>query len=140
MWSTRSASGLRNVVHSLREWSSEINMSPQSSRCGCPGSVPQARSRREFLQTASTGFGWLALTGMLADRASAGGETAPAPHFAPRAKHVILCFMDGGPSHVDSFDYKPELANHQDQAIGEGAVSKLSQSAASRVWLGSPWE
>jgi hypothetical protein len=47
--------------------------------------------------------------------------------------------MDGGPSHVDSFDYKPALAKYQGQAIGGKAVSKLSQSNADRVWLGSPW-
>ena len=108
---------------------------------GCPGSVPAARTRREFLQTASGGFGLLALAGLMADRAYAGPATeAPLPHFAPKARHVILCFMDGGPSHVDTFDHKPTLTARQGEAIGEGAVSKLSQSTAGRVWLGSPWE
>jgi len=108
---------------------------------GCPGSVPAARTRREFLQTASGGFGLLALAGLMADRAYAGpAAAAPQPHFAPKARHVILCFMDGGPSHVDTFDHKPTLTARQGEAIGEGAVSKLSQSTAGRVWLGSPWE
>ncbi|HUR53119.1 MAG TPA: DUF1501 domain-containing protein [Gemmataceae bacterium] len=49
------------------------------------------------------GFGSLALAGL----AHAG--TAPAPHFAPRAKRVIFLFMQGGVSHVDSYDYKPRL-------------------------------
>lgn len=47
--------------------------------------------------------------------------------------------MDGGPSHVDTFDPKPALKEHEGKPIGEAAVSKRSQSAASRVWLGSPW-
>jgi hypothetical protein len=67
-------------------------------------------------------------------------DSAKKPHFTPRAKHVIFCFMDGGPSHVDTFDYKPALAKYQGKPIGEGAVSKLSQSTAGRVWLGSPWK
>lgn len=111
-----------------------------STAVACPGFLPRATSRRELLQTAATGFGWLALRACLAADAPA-AETAPRPraHFPARAKNVILCFMDGGPSHVDTFDYKPLLKTHQGQAIGEQAVSKLSQSAASRVWLGSPW-
>lgn len=96
-------------------------------------------TRRALLQASSAGFGWLAFRGLAAEGKEARGE-APAPHFPPRAKHVIFCFMDGGPSHVDTFDYKPELAARQGEAIGDGAVSKLSQSAAHRVWLGSPWQ
>lgn len=47
--------------------------------------------------------------------------------------------MDGGPSHVDTFDPKPALKEHEGQAIGDKAVTKRSQSAANRVWFGSPW-
>lgn len=48
--------------------------------------------------------------------------------------------MDGGPSHVDTFDPKPMLKKHEGKAIGESAVTKRSQSSAKRVWMGSPWE
>ena len=48
--------------------------------------------------------------------------------------------MDGGPSHVDTLDPKPELTKQQGKAIGDGAVSKRSQSSAGRVWMGSPWQ
>ena len=48
--------------------------------------------------------------------------------------------MDGGPSHVDTFDPKPALKEHEGEPIGESAVSKRSQSAASRVWLGNLWK
>jgi len=97
----------------------------------CPGSPPPAASRRALLAGSSAGFGMLALGGLV-------GTAAPAP--ARRvARSVIFCFMDGGPSHVDTFDPKPELARRQGEAIGEARVSKRSQSGASRVWLGSPW-
>jgi len=91
-------------------------------------------SRRAFLQQSSLGFGWLALNGLAAT------ESHAAPRPDAKAKSVIFCFMDGGPSHVDTIDYKPMLKKHEGQKIGAGAVSKRSQSAPERVWLGSPWE
>ena len=48
--------------------------------------------------------------------------------------------MDGGPSHVDTFDPKPMLKKYEGKPIGPGAVTKRSQSDANRVWMGSPWE
>lgn len=95
-------------------------------------------SRRALLQSGSAGFGWLALSGLIGEAAIADGLTS-GHHFPPRAKAVIFCFMDGGPSHVDTFDPKPMLKTHEGKAIGDSAVSKLAQSGASRVWLGSPW-
>lgn len=73
-------------------------------------------SRREMLRRTACGFGSLALTGLCRDAfgASANPLEAKTPHFAPRAKRVIFLFMQGGPSHVDIFDYKPQLIkNHQ---------------------------
>lgn len=95
-------------------------------------------TRREFLRSASNGFGMLALAGLMAERSYAG--LTKQPHFTPKAKHVVFCFMDGGPSHVDTFDYKPMLAKREGTKIGDTAVSKLSQSNPNRVWLGSPWK
>jgi len=69
-------------------------------------------SRRQLLQQCSTGFGALALTGLMNDRSYAALPAQAAleqPHHAPKAKHVIFCFMSGGVSHVDSFDPKPKL-------------------------------
>lgn len=87
--------------------------------------------RRAFLRTSASGFGSLALLGML-------GRGAHASNPKP-IRSVIFCFMDGGPSHVDTFDPKPALAKHQGKPIGQAAVSKRSQSGATRVWMGSPW-
>jgi hypothetical protein len=78
--------------------------------------VARPASRREFLQRAGAGFGGLALAALLARDAEAGTRCAAnnplaprPPHFSPRARHVIFCFMDGGPSHLDLFDPKPQL-------------------------------
>src|SRR5690242_19700784 len=73
-------------------------------------------SRREFLLRAGAGFGGLALAALLARDAQGGTRrsatnplTPRAPHFPARARSVIFCFMDGGPSHIDLFDPKPHL-------------------------------
>lgn len=67
-------------------------------------------NRRTLLQRGAHGFGWLALNAMLA-----GATKASQPHFKPRAKNVILLFMDGGVSHVDTFDPKPLLRKEHGQ-------------------------
>lgn len=115
-------------------------MDNKSAEQGCPGRAPAGLSRRRVLQNASAGFGWLALSGLLAGEERASARTATAQHFTSRARNVVFCFMDGGPSHVDTFDPKPMLKQHEGEAIGDGAVSKRSQSSAGRVWLGSPWK
>lgn len=70
-----------------------------------------------MLQQMSAGFGMLSLAGLLSPKnALGGGATAiKKPHFAPRAKRVIFLFMNGGPSHVDTFDPKPALLKYQGQ-------------------------
>src|SRR5262249_56074590 len=71
--------------------------------------------RRSFLRNAGGGFGAIALAAMLADEGELFADDAPdplapkKPHFEPTAKRVIFLFMSGGPSHVDTFDPKPEL-------------------------------
>jgi len=75
-------------------------------------------SRRDALHRIGAGFGSIGLAGMFNQSASAGQASplAPkAPHFAPRAKHVIQLFMPGGPSQVDTFDYKPKIAEFAGQ-------------------------
>jgi hypothetical protein len=73
--------------------------------------MPLPISRREWLAATGCGFGALALAGLAASDAAAANPLAPkAPHLTPRAKRVIFLFMQGGVSHVDSYDYKPRLA------------------------------
>ena len=116
-------------------------MKTTQSQCHCPGRVMIPATRRGFLQSASAGFGWLAFSSLFGSRSSSAAKPGPvAPMRAPAAKNVIFCFMDGGPSHVDTFDPKPMLKTHEGKKIGEGAVSRRSQSSANRVWFGSPWK
>ena len=83
---------------------------------------PGYASRREFLRRVGGGFGLLALAGLLDQEGllaePAVNPLAPKPaHFAAKAKSVIWLFMNGGPSHVDTWDYKPELAQRDGQEI-----------------------
>jgi len=78
--------------------------------------IPEDFSRRRMLLQSGGGFGALALAGLLQQRQTlADGRSAAAPlavkplHHRPRAKSVIFLFMDGGPSHLDTFDPKPAL-------------------------------
>ena len=106
----------------------------------CPGCVKTDLNRRRFLQDASAGFGWLALAGLLADEAGAdAGRPARLPHFQPKVRSVIFCFMDGGPSHVDTFDPKPMLKTHEGQRVGDHLTNTL-YTDPNRVWLRSPWK
>src|SRR5262245_35552253 len=74
-------------------------------------------SRRALLQQAACGFGYLAFAGLTSQAsASPHNPLSPRPvHFPPRAKRVIFMFMHGGPSQVDTFDYKPELKRYSGQ-------------------------
>jgi hypothetical protein len=77
-------------------------------------------SRRALLRDGALGFGALGLAGLLAEesRAARVNPLEPRkPHFAPRAKQVIFLFMHGGPSSIDTFDFKPYLREHDGQAL-----------------------
>ena len=80
-------------------------------------------NRRDWLASAGSGFGGLALAAILADRGKAGDSPTPktsdprSTHFAPKVKHVIHVFLEGGPSHVDLFDPKPELSRNDGKPI-----------------------
>jgi Protein of unknown function (DUF1501) len=100
-------------------------MSLPRNRPAGPCSVETPRSRREFLARAGAGFGAVAWAAMVGRTAPAEDPDEPVanplalrdPHFAPRAKRVVFLFMDGGPSHLDLFDYKPSLARYAGQPL-----------------------
>src|SRR5882672_6593660 len=81
-------------------------------------------TRRQMLQRMCAGFGMVGLAGML-PRIAAASSVAPLAHFAPKAKRVIFLFMNGGPSHVDTFDPKPGLEKFAGQQP-EGKKTKGS--------------
>src|SRR5687767_1012170 len=69
-------------------------------------------SRRYFLEQCGVGMGALALNQLLSQSgyAQANPLAPKKPHFAPKAKNIIYLFMAGGPSHIEMFDNKPQLA------------------------------
>src|SRR5207237_824526 len=70
-------------------------------------------SRRRWVESLCGGLGSIGLAGMLArDAQAAPPARAQFPNFPPKAKHVIVLFMAGGPSQLDMFDPKPSLAKH----------------------------
>jgi predicted metallopeptidase len=103
----------------------------------CPGCLRSPLSRRDMLRASAQGFGWLSLCGMLAQEGGAQDARLPQPHFRPRAKNVIFCFMDGGVSHVDSFDPKPELERRDNQPFLDSR--NPTAMGSNRRWLKSPW-
>ncbi len=95
-------------------------------------------TRRDLLKSASSGVGYLAFAALAHEQAQAESKTdgpldPKKPHFNPRAKRVIFLSMRGAPSHVDMFDYKPQLAKD------DGKPGKFGRGRGGRL-LGSPWE
>ena len=84
-------------------------------------------SRRQMLKSSACGFGYMALAGLSAEAAlkSQSPLMSKTPHFEPRAKRVIFLFMHGGPSHVDTFDYKPRLNKEDGQRLPFKAATKV---------------
>ncbi len=111
------------------------------------------RTRREFLWQAGAGVGSVALTSLLSPEGfferqalAANGMTPYAnplapkpPHFAPKAKSVIFLFMYGGPSQVDTFDYKPDLFKFDGQTIPVKTKGRGGEKNEGRV-VGPKWK
>ena len=74
-------------------------------------------TRRDLLRRSGVGFGMLGLAGLLAETRTVHSANANRPHFLPKAKRVIHFFMNGGPSHVDTFDPKPALVKYAGQSV-----------------------
>jgi hypothetical protein len=96
-------------------------------------------SRREALARCGTGLGLMALAGVMADAAGAEPASDPLaprkPHFPAKAKHVVHLFMNGGPSHVDTFDPKPAL----DRFHGKPLPISLRTERKTGVAMRSPF-
>lgn len=103
-----------------------------------------AMSRRDALRATSAGFGLLAFAGLASAEASQDGTPsllAPKkPHFEPRTKRVIFLCMRGGPSHIDTFDYKPRLKQDHGRASHYGSPWcashwNFAQHGNSGLWM-----
>jgi hypothetical protein len=121
-----------------------MSHSSKSQFCG--------RTRREFLWEAGAGFGGVALASLLGN-SFFGSQTVKAdgktkfenpllpkkPHFAPKAKSVIFLFMYGGPSQVDTFDYKPKLYPLDGKTIQIKTFGRGGKKNEGRV-VGPKWQ
>jgi hypothetical protein len=87
------------------------------------------QSRRQMLQTASCGFGSLALGGLLGQESLLAASKIPA--IKPRAKRVIFLFMSGGPAQLDTFDYKPQTG----KKAHPGSAFEFAQHGESGLWV-----
>ncbi|MDH3583664.1 MAG: DUF1501 domain-containing protein [Phycisphaerae bacterium] len=97
-----------------------------------------------MLKQSAGGFGAVALGAMLSEKAfgASTGPWTPRPsHFAARAKNVIFLYMDGGPSQVDTFDYKPALEKFHGQDPRK-AIGKLEPTQFNNIGkvMKSPWK
>lgn len=102
-----------------------------------PTEYPFAVDRRTMLQRSGLGVGALALADMFRNNTVAANEAttasplaAHASHFAPKAKRVIHFFLNGGPSHVDTFDPKPMLAKYAGKTLGDNLLTERKTGAA----------
>jgi len=105
---------------------------------------PDSLSRRHVLKSASTGFGYLALKGMLGSSAVAAADEprplAPRPpHVAPRAKRVIFLFMSGSMSQLDTWEYKPQLRKDDGKEGPGGGTLTASKFKFSRYGQSGTW-
>ncbi len=100
----------------------------------------QSVSRRQMLRDAGCGFASLALAGFCTEQTSAASSPSGAKlsHHRPRARRVIFLFMHGGPSHVDTFDYKPQLQKDDGKDLPFEPGPNID--AKTLRMLGSPWK
>ena len=102
-------------------------------------------TRRDMLMRCASGFGAVALAGLLEEQAQAdmplGQRTTTGgimlPHHIPRARNIIFLYMDGGPSQVDTFDPKPRLTKEHGQPFA--MKKEPTQFNNNGTTLGSPW-
>src|SRR6266481_255450 len=99
------------------------------------------RTRRSFFRDCGTGLGAIALWHLLervAPAETAANPFAPKPpHFKPRAKNIILLFMDGGPSQIDLLDPKPGMKKWEGQSLPESLTKDLKLAfikPTAKVW------
>lgn len=106
--------------------------------------IPIVLTRRKLLQSAACGFGYMAAAALAAEQS---GGLAPlakgTPHHAARARRVLFLFMQGGPSHVDTFDYKPALWQRDGQTLAfddARLIANTGMRGSSHRVMKSPWE
>src|SRR5205823_10582927 len=108
------------------------------------GRFSRPLTRREMLLRCANGFGAIALAALLAEEGHAAPTAEPSStrgrHHAAKARNVIFLYMDGGPSQVDTLDYKPLLAKHHGK--DPHTVFKVEPTQFNNVGrvMASPWK
>ena len=104
--------------------------------------IPMPFSRRQWLKTTACGFGYTAFAGLAAEAAERQRRplAVQPTHFPAKAKRVIFLFMRGGPSQMDTFDYKPKLNKDHGKKVGKedelfGSPWKFAQHGHSGLWV-----
>ena len=110
----------------------------------CGRFIRRPMTRRDMLMRCANGFGAVAAGAMMAGESNAAVVNPlarKAPHYAPKAKHIIYLYMDGGPSQVDTFDYKPALTKYDGQDPRQ-VIGKLEPTQFDNIGrvLQSQWE
>ncbi len=100
-------------------------------------------NRRGFLYSMGASLGSVALASILPQKLSASSEGPLAlkkPHLPPKAKNVIFLMMEGGPSHIDTFDPKPALKDLHLQKFTRSGEAKSAMESGTRYYVQSPWK
>ena len=105
------------------------------------GLTPAQPSRRDFLHHSAVGLGGIALTSLLTQDAARAGTLSPKPqHHAAKAKSCIFLLMEGGPSHIDTFDPKPMLERlHMTGFAKERTKFAANMNTGDRYYVRSPF-
>ena len=100
------------------------------------------RTRREFVWEAGAGFGSVALASLLssqgffsnsAEGSEHGSSGHVGPHHTPKAERVIFLFMYGGPSHIDTFDYKPTMKGMDGKTVDVKTFGRGGHKSGGRI-------
>ena len=107
-----------------------------------PALLPASLNRRDFLFHGGMGLGAIALSALLGREQARAGVLAPKPqHLPAKAKRCIFLLMEGGPSHIDTFDPKPQLAKlHMTEFAKERTKFAAAMNTGKRYYVQSPFE
>lgn len=103
------------------------------------GHTLHAPTRRDFIYSLGSSLGSVALTALLAEEAQAASGDTAGPHHPARAKQVIFLMMEGGPSHIDTFDPKPALDRRHLERFTRKGAEKSAMESGSRYYVKSPF-
>src|SRR3954471_3318880 len=130
----RSGSGMRSFSWPPTKCFMWTDLYSLTSTCCDPQPGGLMISRRQMLGRMCAGFGLLGLAGLAGTSSAVAGAVPRLPHFTPKAKRVVFLFMNGGPSHVDTFDPKPALLAHE----GEQPSGELYKKSKGTGFMPSP--